>query len=59
MDCIVDYKVSNFPSKYVTGFKKTDQCHTRPIYIAIFHFIGLANGYTHTLHIHSGITRLS
>ena len=32
MDCIIDYKVPNFPrSKYVTGLKKTDQCHTRPI----------------------------
>ena len=30
-------------------------CHIRPI----FHFIGPANSYTHTLPIHSGITRFS
>ena len=39
---------------YVTGFWKTDQLVT----LGPFHFIGPANGYTHTLHIHSAITRL-
>ena len=40
---------------YVTGFWKTDQIVT----LGLFHFIGPANGYTHTLHIHhSAITRL-
>ena len=33
---------------------KTDQIVT----LGLFHFIGSANGYTHTLHIHSAITRL-
>ena len=39
---------------YVTGFWKTDQIVT----LGLFHFIGPANGYTCTLHIHSAITRL-
>ena len=38
---------------YVTGFWKTDQIVT----LGLFHFIGLANGYTCTLHIHSTVTR--
>ena len=39
----------------VTGFWKTE----RVITLGIFHFIGPANGYTCTLHIHNAITRLS
>ena len=39
---------------YVTGFWKTDQIVT----LGQFHFIGPANGYTHTLHIHTAIIRL-
>ena len=39
---------------YVTGFWKTDQIVT----LGLFHFIGPANGYAHTLHIHNAITRL-
>ena len=39
---------------YVTGFWKTEQIVT----LGLFHFIGPANGYTCTLHIHSVITRL-
>ena len=39
---------------YVIGFWKTDQIVT----LGLFHFIGRANGYTCTLHIHSAITRL-
>ena len=39
---------------YVTGFWKTDQIVT----LGLFHFIGPANSYTCTLHIHSAITRL-
>ena len=38
----------------VTGFWKTDQIVT----LGLFHFIGPANGYTHTLHIHTAIIRL-
>ena len=38
----------------MTGFWKTDQIVT----LGLFHFIGPANGYTCTLHIHSAITRL-
>ena len=41
-------------SKIVTGFWKTDQIVT----LGLFHFIGPANGYTCTLHIHGAITRL-
>ena len=41
-------------SSYVTGFWKTNQIVT----LGLFHFIGPANGHTHTLHIHSAITRL-
>ena len=37
----------------MTGFWKTDQIVT----LGIFHFIGPANCYTCTLHIHSAITR--
>ena len=37
---------------FVTGFWKTDQIVT----LGLFHFIGPANGYTCTLHIH--ITKL-
>ena len=44
----------NFIIIYVTGFWKTDQIVT----LDLFHFIGPANGHTHTLHIHSVITRL-
>ena len=39
---------------YVTGFWKTDQNVT----LGLFHFIGPANGYTHTLQIHTAIVRL-
>ena len=39
---------------YVTGFWKTDQIIT----LGLFHYIGPANGYTCTLHIHSTIARL-
>ena len=39
---------------YVTGFWKTDQIVTQDP----FHFIGPANSYTCTLHIHSAIGRL-
>ena len=39
---------------YVTGFWKTDRIVT----LGLFHFIGPANGYTHTLHIHTAIIRL-
>ena len=38
----------------VTGFWKTDQIVT----LGLFHFVGPVDGYTHTLHIHSAITRL-
>ena len=37
----------------MTGFWKTDQIVT----LGLFHFIGPANGYTFTLHIHRAITR--
>ena len=40
---------------YVTGFWKIEQSVT----LGLFHFIGPANGYTCTLHIHSAITRFS
>ena len=39
----------NYIYIYVTGFWKTDQIVT----LGLFNFIGLANGYTRTLHIHS------
>ena len=39
---------------YVTEFWNTDQIAT----LGLFHFIGLTNGYTFTLHIYSAITRL-
>ena len=39
---------------YVTGFWKTDQIVT----LGLFHFIGPANDYTCTLHIHCAIARL-
>ena len=38
----------------VTGFWITNRIVT----LGLFHFIGTANGHTHTLHIHSAITRL-
>ena len=38
--------------QYVTGFWKTNQIVT----LDLFHFVGRANGYTRTLHIHSAIT---
>ena len=38
---------------FVTGFWKTDRIVT----LGLFHFIGPANGHSHTLHIHSAITR--
>ena len=49
-------RTSNNPtnSKYVTGFWKTD----RNVTLGLFHFIGPANGYTHTLHIRTAIVRL-
>ena len=40
--------------EYVTGFWKTNQIVT----LGLFRFIDPANGYTHTLPIHSVITRL-
>ena len=40
---------------YVTGFWKTDW----NVILGLFHFISPANSYTHTLSIHSAITRLS
>ena len=39
---------------YVTGFWKTD----RNVTLGLFHFIGPANAYTHTLHIRTAIIRL-
>ena len=39
---------------FVTGFWKTDRIVT----LGLFHFIGPANGYTHTLHIRTAIIRL-
>ena len=39
---------------FVTGFWKSDQIVT----LGLLHFIGPANGYTCTLHIHSVINRL-
>ena len=39
---------------FETGFWKADQIVT----LGLFHFIGPANGYTCTLHIHNAITRL-
>ena len=47
------YNVYNYV--YVTGFWKTDRIVT----LGLFHFIGPANGYTHTLHIHTVIIRLA
>ena len=38
----------------MTGLWRTDRIAT----LGLFHFIGPANGYTCTLHIHSEITRL-
>ena len=38
----------------VTAFWKTDQIVT----LGLFHFVGLANGYMHTLPIHNAIIRL-
>ena len=38
----------------VTGFWKTD----RNVTLGLFHFIGPANAYTHTLHIRTAIIRL-
>ena len=39
---------------YVTGFLKTDRIVT----LGLLHFIGPANGYTCTLHIHNAILSL-
>ena len=47
-------QVTTIHATYVTGFWKTDQIVT----LGLFHFIGPANGYTCTLHIHSALTRL-
>ena len=44
----------SFKDAYVTGFWKTDWIVT----LGLFYFIGPANVYTYTLHIHSAITRL-
>ena len=41
-------------NNYVTGFWKADWIVT----LDLFHFIGPANGYTCTLHIHNAINRL-
>ena len=53
--CFLDYSVpsgniidENMKSLYVTGFWKTDQNVT----LGLFHFIGPANAYIHTLRIH-------
>ena len=39
---------------YITELWKTNQIVT----LGLFHFIGLANSYIHTLSIHNAITRL-
>ena len=41
-------------TSYVIGIWKTD----RNVTLGLFHFIGPANGYIHTLHIHTAIIRL-
>ena len=50
--CIYGY--SRYNMIYVTGFWKIDQIVT----LGLSHFIGPSNGYTHTLHVHSAITKL-
>ena len=47
-------QLSTHKRTHATGFWKTDQIVT----LGLFHFIGPANGYTCTLHIHSTIIRL-
>ena len=47
-------QLSTYKCTYLTGFWKTDRIVT----LGLFHFIGPANGYTCTLHIHSTIIRL-
>ena len=48
------YSNRTFNVLYVTGFWKTD----RNVTLGLFHFIGPANAYTHTLHIRTAIIRL-
>ena len=43
-----------YAGMYVTGFWKANQIVT----LGLFRFVVPANGYTHTLHIHSAVTRL-
>ena len=45
---------SSHTQSFVTGFWKTD----RNVTLGLFHFIGPANAYTHTLHIRTAIIRL-
>ena len=45
---------SQIHQSFVTGLWKTDQI----VRLGLFYYIGPANGYTCTLHIHSAITRL-
>ena len=47
-------KIIAMYTTYVTGFWKTD----RNVTLGLFHFIGPANAYTHTLHIRTAIIRL-
>ena len=51
--CIPMMKSSSFIAK-CDWILETNQIVT----LGLFHFIGLANGYTHTLPIYSAITRL-
>ena len=46
--------VDGYSKLFVTGFWKTHQNVT----LGLFHFIGPANAYTHTLHILTAIIRL-
>ena len=40
------------------GWMMTEWMTDRNVTLGLFHFIGPANGYTHTLHIHTAIVRL-
>ena len=50
------FKISfiHIHSNIINWVLETDQIVT----LGLFHFISPANGYTHTLHIHSAITKL-
>ena len=52
---VIEQNSKAFANLFVTGFWKTDEIFT----LGLFHFIGAANSYTHTLPTHSAITRLS